>query len=143
MTLIKYAPAPTFGQYARMSQCCNDFENEFSNTFTFAPRTEITEDENSFHILLELPGLTKEEVKISVGEDRSMKISGEKKHAAKEQEYKIIRNERYFGNFSRSFAFSESADLNNVSAKMENGLLEISVSKKEPEKPKEIDVQIY
>ncbi len=53
-----------------------------------------------------------------------------------------IRNERVFGEFSRSFVLPENIDFEKIAAKFENGVLELAIPKKEPEKPKEINIDI-
>jgi len=124
-----------------------EFMNELDKGISFemggfTPRADITEDELNIFFHLELPGMSKESVKISVNEDRILTIKGEKKRAELSEDKNYIRNERVFGEFSRSFVLPENIDYEKIAAKFENGVLELAIPKKEPEKPKEINIDI-
>ena len=119
------------------------FEKGFSFEMgAFSPRVDITEDDNNLFVHAELPGMSKDQVKVSVNEDRLLTIQGEKKKEEKKEDKSLIRIERNFGSFTRSFSLPENVDVENISAKFENGVLELSLKKIEPPKPKEIEVKI-
>jgi len=144
MTLIKFDPFRGFeGVARRMNQFMNEFDKGFRfETGGFNPRVDIVEDENNIYINAEIPGLNKENVNVSVNEDRIMTIKGEKKYENIEEGKAFIRSERAFGSFTRSFLILENIDLEKIDAKFNDGVLEISIAKKEPEKPIEISVEI-
>jgi len=144
MTLVRFEPYRSFEKLGRkMNTFMDDFEKGFSFEMGgFSPRVDITEDDNNLFVHAELPGLAKDQVKVSVNEERLMTITGEKKKQEKEEGKNYIRNERNFGSFTRSFSLPEYIDVENINAKFENGVLELSLKKIEPPKPKEVEVKI-
>jgi len=144
MTLVRFEPYRSFERLGRkMNTFMDDFEKGFSFEMGgFSPRVDITEDDNNLFVHAELPGLSKDQVKVSVNEERLMTISGDKKKQEKEEGKNYIRNERNFGSFTRSFSLPEYIDVENINAKFENGVLELSLKKIEPPKPKEVEVRI-
>ena len=108
----------------------------------FSPRVDIAHDEKSLTIHAELPGINKDNVKITVNEDNVLTIRGEKKREDKHEEQNYMRLERSYGSFTRSFALPDTVDSENVSASFKDGVLTVSMSKREPAKPKELEVTI-
>ncbi|XP_076922001.1 17.8 kDa class I heat shock protein-like [Bidens hawaiensis] len=90
----------------------------------------------------DLPGLKKEEVKVELEEDRVLKISGERSKEKEEKNDKWHRVERSSGKFLRRFRLPENAKVEEVKAKMKNGVLTVTVPKHEIKKPevKAIDI---
>lgn len=150
MSLIQYDPFRGFeGLTKKMSSFFDDFDKNYSvQRGSFSPKVDIVEDENSLKIMAELPGLSKEDVKVTINDDNVLIIKGEKhsedKKEEKDSEDKVtyLRFERSFGSFSRSFALPENIDTESIKGKFENGILNISLAKKEPTKPKELNVTI-
>ncbi len=144
MTLVKFDPFRGFeGLNRRMNNFLSDFDKGFSfETGGFTPRVDITEDDNSVLVNVELPGLSKEDVKISVNEDKVLTIQGAKKNEELAEGMRVVKSERGAGEFTRAFVLPENIDDDSIKAKFVNGVLEISLAKKEPEKPKEINVEI-
>lgn len=144
MAIVKFDP---FRGFERMQRKMNEIVGELEKgvnfeTGAFMPRVDITESENKIFVHAELPGITKENVKISVNEDRMLTIKGEKSVDDSVREKNFIRTERVFGSFLRTFLLPENIDINSVEAKYDNGVLELSISKIEPQKPKEIEIEI-
>lgn len=134
-----------------ISKKMNDFMNEFEKGVSleyggFAPRIDIIEDEKKLYVQAELAGIAKEDVKLKINSDGVLCISGEKKRCEKYGENKdsieVVRIERSFGAFNRSFQLPENINKDSIKAKFENGVLEITLDKIEPEKPKEVHVEI-
>lgn len=114
------------------------FENVFSETMTplfssMAPsfRVDVSEDENSIFIDADMPGLKKEDVKISMDED-VLTICAERTHEEEEKKKDYHRIERSYGSMSRSFTVGENVDADNIDAGYDNGVLHIVLPKKEP-----------
>jgi len=148
MAIMRFDPIKGF---ETISKKMNDFVNEFEKGVSveyggFAPRIDIYEDEKHLFVQAELAGIRKEDVKLKVNEEGVLCISGEKKKDAKFEENKenqtIIRIERSYGAFNRSFLLPDNVNKESIKAKFENGILEISLEKIEPEKPKEVNVEI-
>ena len=126
------------------------FENVFNETVSpfvssmVAPsfKVDVSEDEEAVYIDADMPGMKKEEVKISMDED-VLTISAERTHEEEQKKKDYHRVERSYGSMSRSFSLGENVDLENVDAKYDNGVLHIVVPKKEPteKKAKEIEVK--
>lgn len=123
-----------------------DAGNEISKGFTaeiggFKPKIDIIENESGFKVFVELPGVNKSEVSVSVNEDRVLNIKGEKAEI-KSENLTLLMNERKFGEFSRSLQLPEEADIEKIEAKFLNGILELIINKVEPVKPKVIEVKL-
>jgi len=114
--------------------------------FQYTPRIDISEDEKTYHIYVDLPGLSKDQINIEISEDNLLKISGERKpnitHSSEENSVHYIINEREYGKFERSFILPGNANIENIQAKMENGVLEVSLNKKEIPKKQTRTIQI-
>jgi len=94
---------------------------------SFVPKTDIMEDEKDFIIALEIPGIVKEDVKI-VFEEKTLKISGEKKNSLQENT-EVHLTERRFGEFEKLFTINHEIDSTNISAEYSNGILMVKVPK--------------
>ena len=106
-------------------------------------RTDIKEKEDGFDLHIELPGYTKEDVKAQL-DDGYLTISAQSKKEddQKDENGKFIRRERYYGSCSRSFYVGEEIKEEDIKAKFENGILTISVPKKQPE-PEQVEQPKY
>lgn len=149
MTLVKYNPYRGFDTLAKRM---NDFIGEFErDSFfrggnlgnrAFLPVVDIKEDDKHIYLKAEIPGINKEDIKVSINEDNMLMIRGEKKFEEKQENETFIRMERSFGEFTRSFLLPENVKDEDIKAKFDNGVLEIILEKIEPTKPKEIEVNI-
>jgi HSP20 family protein len=107
----------------------------------FAPATDIEETDKEYMLTFELPGMKKDDIKVSV-EDGILTVSGEKKQTKEEKNKNYVRTEIQSGNFSRSFTLPKTVDVNNISADYKNGLLTITLQKTDEARPKQIEVKI-
>lgn len=115
---------------------------DFGKQCASFPRVDIVENDNSFELFAELPGLSKKDVKIVV-EDGILTISGEKINNITESENSVItRNERVFGKFERKFKLTDDINTDAIKANFENGLLKITFAKLIPEKPEERIIEV-
>lgn len=108
----------------------------------FKPRIDVIEDENALYFEAELPGVSKDEVKVSVNEENILTLKGNKKFDKKDDVTSCCRSERSFGEFVRSFQLPDNVDSDKISANYTNGVLTLTVPKMEPVKPKEKEVTI-
>ena len=93
-------------------------------------RLDLSEDEKNFFVKAEIPGVNKEDIKVSV-EGNQVSLSAEvKKEKEEKQGAKVIRSERYYGSVARSFTLDESVDQSAASAKYENGVLQLTLPKR-------------
>ena len=108
-------------------------------------KTDVRETENSYELDIDLPGFKKDEINVEL-KDGYLSISASKglDKEQKDNEGKYIRQERYVGSCSRSFYVGDNMDAKDVSAKFEDGILKLSLSKpasKELPKPSSIMIE--
>lgn len=106
---------------------------------TWAPSTDITEDENEYLIRMDIPGMDKKDIKVNYQEGR-VTISGERHTQEKEEKKDFVRQERYRGSFYRSFTLPEQVRDDDIKATFNQGVLTLKVPKAEAVKPKQIPV---
>src|SRR4029077_11323178 len=107
----------------------------------WVPPVDIAEDEKEYTIKAELPGVNKEDVRVTV-EGGVLTITGERKAEKEEKDKKCHRIERNYGTFVRSFMLPEGTASDKVSAEFEDGVLRVRLPKDESAKPKSIEVKI-
>jgi len=99
------------------------------------------EDEKAYYIEVDLPGVKKEDIKVDI-KDNTLTISGERKFKDEVKEDDYYKIETSIGKFSRTFTLPEDADVENIDAKSENGVLDIVIPKvKKEESVKTIEVK--
>ncbi len=111
--------------------------NNFSNTNTTMPAVNVKENDNEFTIEVAAPGMKKDDFKVSYDNGR-LTIASEVKNESEEKEgEKVTRREFSYQSFQRSFSIAENVvQSENISASYENGILHISMPKREEVKPK-------
>ena len=105
----------------------------------WVPSCDVYEDKENLKIVLEVPGVSADDVKLSV-ENQVLTIQGEKRQVAEETSERWHRYERTYGNFERMFTLPASVDVDLIQAKVENGLLTVTLPKAEKAKPRQIAV---
>ena len=106
------------------------------------PAMDVVENEDAFVATADLPGLSKEDIQISLDEG-VLSISGERKleHTENGEEGKGFRRfERAYGSFSRSFSLPQGIDQENVKAAFDNGVLTLTLPKTEVAKSRTISI---
>jgi HSP20 family protein len=104
-------------------------------------KVDISEDEKAFYISADIPGVKKEDVKVTM-EDDLICISAERTQEEEEKKKNYHRVERSWGSLSRSFTVGGNVDSENITATYDNGVLKIVVPKKEVTPPKAKEVTI-
>ena len=107
----------------------------------WSPVVDIEESSGAYTIRAELPGLSKEKVKVTV-ENGVLTLSGERDLERRVETKTFHRVERSHGTFTRSFTLPEDVDSENVAANFKDGLLEIQIAKREEALPKSIEVRV-
>jgi HSP20 family protein len=107
---------------------------------TWFPPVDLVENENEFRIVAELPGLGREDVKISLS-DNVLTLRGEKKMDTEDREQNWHHVERTYGTFERTFHLTNAVDPASVKASFENGILRILLPKAEESRPREIRIE--
>jgi HSP20 family protein len=105
---------------------------------TWRPAVDIEETEQSYVITAELPGMKREALQISA-EDNTVTVKGSCKR--EEGEVKLLRAERRQGDFERSFQFPGGFNAEAVDAVYADGILTVTVPKREEDKPRQIEVK--
>jgi len=106
----------------------------------FAPPIDISEDEESIKIEAELPGMSKDDVEITV--DRGvLTLRGEKEHEEETEGRDYRRVERSYGRFERSVRLPNYADAQNADATFSDGVLHVQVPKKETAQARRLEVK--
>lgn len=95
----------------------------------FKPTCDITESDSSFSVIMDLPGMTKKMIRLSL-KSNVLTVSGDRELYLDDEE-ELIRSERKQGSFSRSFALPEGADTNSISATFKDGVLTVTLKKTE------------
>ena len=157
MTLIRWRPARELKAW-HPSDVLGEFDNfhsEIDTMFdrfrggttnesglqTFLPAVDIAEEKDLFIVKVELPGINKSDVKITVQDD-VLTVRGEKKQEKEQKESNYHRVERSYGVFQRSFTLPTSIHSERIDAEFKDGLLTINLPKVEEAKPKEIEVKV-
>jgi HSP20 family protein len=103
------------------------------------PFLNVTEDQDNFYIRSEVPGMTMDELDVSVS-GRNVTVSGERKIPAEDQRVRYHRREREAGKFRRQFNLSTDIESERVEAKYRHGMLMIILPKAESAKPRKIPI---
>ena len=107
----------------------------------FTPRVNIDETSDEISLLFELPGMEKDDIKVTL-HDGVLTVSGKREQKSKSEGDSCVRCEIRSGEFSRSFTLPETVNSDKISADYQRGILEIKLAKLEEVKPKEIEVKI-
>jgi HSP20 family protein len=131
MSLIRY----NTNEYvpATFSSLINRFFNDSltrSGGSSFQPRVDIVENDKAFELHVAVPGMNKEDFQIEMN-DSFLTMSGERKFTTEKKDANWHSIETQYGNFSRSFSLPENVDTSRISAKYNNGILEVLIPKDE------------
>ena len=107
----------------------------------WTPAVDIYEDDNEFLLKIELPEMSKEDIKVNLNEN-VLSISGERRFENEEKRDNYHRVERSYGQFYRSFTLPPNVNVEGINAAYKDGILRLSLPKREEAKPKQIDVAV-
>ncbi len=112
-----------------------------SNLATWTPAVDIFENEHELIVKADLPDVKPEELDITVG-NNILTIRGKRKFEKKVDEKNYLRVERSYGSFSRSFSLANTVDSEAIKADYKDGVLTLTIPKREEAKPKQIKVNV-
>jgi HSP20 family protein len=132
---LEHIPERVFGRGLRLPR----FEDEFfkfesplvSERGTLDTKMDFVEKKDSYNLVLDVPGIPKDEVKISVSRDGVLSIHAERKKEVSEDKDNYHFYERSFGKTERKVQLPDDANLDSIEASHEHGVLTIKISKKE------------
>lgn len=145
-TLLRYTPRREFDSLRReMNRLLEDFypnrrtDSAESHSAVWSPRADLAENEDAFLLSLDLPGIDKDTLTITLDEGQ-LKISGAR-HFENEASGQFHRVERSYGNFFRAFRVGNAVNPERIDAAFENGVLTVTLPKVEERKPRRIEVK--
>ena len=144
MNVVKYDP---FGDLRTLQDEVNRlFSGKFSRGSqdevlrgAWSPSVDIFENKNEIVLEAELPGMSAEDVNISI-ENNVLTLHGERKFEKKDERDNFHRVERSYGSFTRSFTLPPTVSSENANAEFENGVLRLTLAKREEAKPRRIEI---
>lgn len=116
-------------------------ESQELGSRNWAPAVDIYETDHNLVIKTELPGIDPNDVEVRV-ENNTLFLQGERKFEKNTSEENYHRVERSYGTFSRSFTLPSSVNTENAQAEYKNGILTLTLAKREEAKPKTIKIQV-
>ncbi|MEK7774590.1 MAG: Hsp20/alpha crystallin family protein [Candidatus Zixiibacteriota bacterium] len=106
----------------------------------FVPRVNVKDTDHELTLVFEVPGMDRTKFKVTV-KDNLLTVSGERNFKSEEKGDNYLRTEIRSGQFSRSFTLPNTVVADKISADYKNGLLEITLPKREEVKPREVEVK--
>ena len=142
----------TWSGFGRLTDLRDDLDRLFELPLTewarnanllsgWNPALDLYEDKDNLFVKVELPGLKREDINVSLHEG-SLTISGERKSEQKHQDGQVYRSERFYGRFQRTVTLPTPVAADKVKAQYKDGVLTITLPKTEEAKPKQIDVNV-
>jgi HSP20 family protein len=155
MSLIRWNPARELGSFpSDVLNMQREINRMFDSFFrseipegtplaasVWTPAVDIAEDDNGYVVKVELPGVNREQVKITM-QDNVLSIRGEKKAEKESRGSSYHRVERSYGAFERCFSLPSNVKSDTIDATFKDGILTVSLPKAEESKPKQIEVTV-
>lgn len=116
-------------------------EGSLTETGMWLPPIDLSETNDKITVKAEIPGIDSKDIDISIQEN-TLFLKGEKREEKEEKGKNYYRIERQYGSFSRSVVLPATVDTDKVTAECKNGVLEITLQKKEEVKPKQISIKV-
>ena len=145
-TLIRRSPfagldAFPSGSLSVFADTLDRFLSEGPSARPWAPSVDIAEDESALTLVADIPGIKLEEIDLKI-ENGTLTFSGKREFEQKDEKGGYHRIERSYGAFQRAFSLPDTVDVDKVSAAYDNGVLKVTLPKKELARPKSIKVSI-
>jgi HSP20 family protein len=145
MSIIKYDP------FRELRSLQDEMNRVFLTNFSrgeesdlrrgaWSPSVDIFENKDQIVLEAELPGMKPEDVNISI-ENNVLTIYGERQFEKKDEQDNFHRVERSYGSFTRSFTLPPTVSSENAEADFENGMLRLTLAKREEAKPRRIEIK--
>lgn len=143
MTLLRFEPMRDIDHISNRFQRIFDEFPGFNtyNLDSFAPKIDISENKENILIDAEIPGVSKEDLKITL-QDNILTIEGEKKRVSENKDQNYFREERCFGKFKRSFTLPVEVSSDDVNATFKDGMLSVKLNKLEEKKQTEKIIEL-
>jgi HSP20 family protein len=144
MAIVRWEPFRDLVSQERLNRLFGElargFGEEEGGTRAWAPAVDIFETDQNLVLKAELPGVDPKDVEIRV-EDNTLYLKGERKFEKETKEENYHRVERVYGSFARSFSLPSSVDFDKTTAEYKDGILTVTMPKREEAKPKTIKIQ--
>lgn len=142
-SMIRFSPSTELRRLQReIDQIFNGMypgAEEDAETMQWTPRVDLSETDDAYLIHMDVPGIKREDLEINY-QDGTLTIRGHRQESHEEERGSVVRMERSYGRFFRSFSLPTSIQTENISASYEDGVLKINVPKAEESKPKRIEL---
>lgn len=145
MNLVKWEPLRELEEIS--SRLNRIFGRETARTgagqemLTWTPSADISETDEAYHIKAEIPGVNKEDVKVTL-QDGMLTISGERRQEKEEKNKKFHCIERSYGSFVRSFGMPEDAEESSIKAEFKDGMLNVTLAKSGKPKARATEIAV-
>jgi HSP20 family protein len=140
MRLVQYErPALAGFGLGRLTTLQDQLDQLFEVQRPWAPALDVAEDKDGFRVQVELPGLKREDIEVSL-DDGALAITGERKAETPQEGTTVHRQERHYGKFSRTLTLPSEVVADKVKAAYKDGILTVTLPKAEAAKPKTIAV---
>lgn len=124
-----------------LSRWLDPSEGEDLSKNIWGPALEVKEKKNDLIVKAEIPGMDKEDIEVTL-EDGVLTLKGEKKREEKKEEEGRTTSEFYYGTFMRSISLPADVDEEKINASYKNGVLRITLPKKESSKPRQLRIDV-
>ena len=140
-TLVRWEPFRELGTLqSEMSRLMNGMlEGNGRQSQNWVPSLDVWETPTEVVYAFDLPGIREEQITLEV-KDETLTISANREKTEETSEKGFYRFERRYGTFARAVGLPQGVDQDNISARYENGVLEVRVPKPEEQKPKKIEL---
>lgn len=147
MTLVRFRPEKDFDTSMvprTFSEMLDNFFNDAISTNvnngSFIPGVDVIEHDKQYEIQVLLPGMKKNDINIEM-EDGVLTVSGERKYEKEDKNKRYHLVESRYGSFSRSFTLPRNIDRDSIKAKMNDGILTITLDKTEDAVSRQIEIK--
>ncbi len=149
MSLIRYRTPSVLDDFRReINQLFNsDYNNRDSDSYqqlnqgSYLPAVDIKEEDNRFLVLADIPGFKPSDIDVSVDDSGRLVVKGERQDETKEEKDNYVRVERNSGSFYRAFHLPDNIDVSGISAKVNHGVMEVTIPKSTKSGARKIDVE--